>query len=569
MSPFDPAWGDDADPPGVAYVDSVWAAAALAVDPAGLGGVAIRAWSGPARDGFLRRLTKLFPTGTPVRKLPLSVTDDRLLGGLDLAATLQAGRPVFASGVLAEAEHGLLVLAMAERLSAGTAARIAAAFDTGAGFAMVALDEGIEADEAPPAAVLERMAFTVNTLPGEAEDWPEPDEIAAARAALPGINVSDAILEQICGVAAALGVGSLRAPLFALRAARALAALRGAEAVAAEDVGIAVRLVLVPRATQMPSAPEERPEEQTQEDQPEPEHQERNEALEDSVAEAEKTLLPPELLAALAAGLGPKRAARGGGKRGATFSLKRGRPAGTRRGAFGGDARLSIIETLRAAAPWQKLRRADGRKISVRAEDFRIKNFKEDASTIAIFAVDASGSSAVNRLSEAKGAIQLLLADCYVRRDQVALLAFRGKTAECLLPPTHALARARRALAALPGGGPTPLATGIDAARVMAEAERRKGHKPLIVLLTDGGANIGRDQKPGRAAAGADARAAGKLCRAGHFAALVVDTAPRPQAFVKQLAADMAAKYLPLPYADAGRLAQAVRAPGGDNGRVA
>jgi magnesium chelatase subunit D len=571
VSPFDPTWEDESDPPAVAYADPIWAAAVLAVDPAGLGGVAIRAWSGPARDGFLHRLTKFFPAGTPVRKLPLSVTDDRLLGGLDLAATLQAGKPVFASGVLAEAEHGVLVLAMAERLTAGTAARIAAASDTGAGFAMVALDEGIEADEAPPAALLERMAFTVNALPGDSEDWPEADEIAAARAALPGITVTNAILEQICGVSAALGVGSMRAPLFTLRAARALAALRGADAVATDDVAIAVRLVLVPRATQMPSAPEEQPEDQTQEDQPEPEpeNQEQDQALEDSVADAEQALLPPELLAALAAGLGPRRTSRGGGKGGATISLKRGRPAGTRRGALGGEARLSIIDTLRAAAPWQALRRAPGRKISVRADDFRIKKFKEDARTIAIFAVDASGSSAVNRLSEAKGAIQLLLADCYVRRDQVALLAFRGKTAECLLPPTHALARAKRALAGLPGGGPTPLATGIDAARAMAEAERRKGHKPLIVLLTDGGANIGRDQKPGRAAAGADALAAGKLCRAGNFAALVVDTAPRPQAFVKQLAADMAAKYLPLPYADAGRLSQAVRAQGGENGRFA
>jgi magnesium chelatase subunit D len=207
--------------------------------------------------------------------------------------------------------------------------------------------------------------------------------------------------------------------------------------------------------------------------------------------------------------------------------------------------------------------------MAIRPEDFRVKKFKEQARTIAIFAVDASGSSAVNRLAEAKGAIQLLLADCYVRRDQVALLAFRGRDAECLLPPTNALARAKRCLAGLPGGGPTPLATGIAAARVLAESERRKGHKPLLVLLTDGGANIARDGKPGRAAAATDALAAGKLCHAANVPALVVDTAPRPSAFVARLAGDMGARYLPLPYADSARLSRAVREEGSKNVRAA
>jgi len=169
-------------------------------------------------------------------------------------------------------------------------------------------------------------------------------------------------------------------------------------------------------------------------------------------------------------------------------------------------------------------------------------------------------------LAEAKGAIQLLLADCYVRRDQVALIAFRGKAAEVLLAPTHALARAKRSLAGLPGGGPTPLAMGIDAARVMAEAERRAGKLPLLVLLTDGGANVSRAGTPGRAAAGADALAAAQGCRALGLSALVVDTAPRPQKFVSALASEMGARYLALPFADAGRLSAAVQAEGGRRG---
>jgi magnesium chelatase subunit D len=566
VSPFDPHWSED--PQGDEFLDAVWAAALLAVDPTGLGGIAVRAWSGPRRDAFVKSACALLADGTPVEKLPVSISDERMLGGLDLTATLRNGKPIMQRGLLSEAAGGVLIVAMAERLTANAAARIAAAVDGPDGFGMLALDEGT-ADEATPPALLERLGFTVNAVPGEDENWPDASRIASARAALPAVTVTGAIIEQICGIAAAFGIDSLRAPLFALRAARVLAALHGRTEVEADDVALAAKLVLVPRATTMPSAPDDQQPEQP-EDLPEPraaENQQSVEAVDDSVAEAEKAVLPPELLAALAAGLGPKRMARGAGKSGAANSMKRGRPAGVRPGRLSGDARLSLIETLRAAAPWQPLRRTAERKIVVRPEDFRLKKFKENARTIAIFAVDASGSSAVNRLAEAKGAIQLLLADCYVRRDQVALLAFRGRAAEMLLPPTHALARAKRGLAGLPGGGPTPLATGIDAARVLAESERRKGHKPLLVLLTDGGANVGRDGKPGRAAAAADAIAAGKLCK--NIASLVVDMAPRPNAFVAKLAADMGAKYLPLPYADSATLSRAVRAEGDKNVRAA
>jgi len=573
MSPFDPEWGED-PPHGAEFFDPVFAAALLAVDPTGLGGFLVRAWSGPARDNFLHNFRSLLSSGTPVKKMPLNISDERMMGGLDLAATLAQGRPVILNGLLSEAAGGFLVLAMAERLTANTAARIAAAVDTGAGFGIIALDEGLEPDEAPPAALQERLAFTVQTLPEDDATWPEPTRIAAARTALPHTTASAAILEQICGVAAALGVATLRAPLFTLRAARALAALHGRMAVEAEDVAIAVRLILVPRATQIPAPDQDQEQQQAEEpqeqEQAETDQKNEPEAVEDSVADAQKAVLPPELLAALAAGLAPRRMARGAGKSGMSSSLKRGRPAGVRPGQFGGHARLSLLETLRAAAPWQPIRRtAGGRKMVIRRDDLRVKKFKEQARTIAIFAVDASGSSAVNRLPEAKGAIQLLLADCYVRRDQVALLAFRGRDAECLLPPTNALARAKRSLAGLPGGGPTPLATGIAAAHALAESERRKGHKPLLVLLTDGGANIGRDGKPGRAAAAADALAAGKLCRAANFSALVVDTAPRPNAFVAKLASDMGARYLPLPYADSARLSRAVREEESKNVRTA
>jgi magnesium chelatase subunit D len=587
MSPFDPDWGEA--PENLPFCDAVMAAALLATDP-GLGGILLRSWSGPARDLWLSHAASLFGA-VPVRKLPLGVSEDRLMGGLDLAATLGTGRPVRMAGILEQAQGGVLVAAMAERLPPGTAARIAAALDAG-GLAVIALDEGA-GEEAVPGALADRLAFTLVPPPIDAP-WPAGAVIEAARARVAGVATPSAAFAQLAALAEMLGVAGLRAAIFAQRAARASAALRGGTEVAEADIALGARLVLAPRATRQPipdSAPQT-PAETPPEQSPKGEA----EALEDRVAEVQSASLPPELLAALAAYAGPRRASRGAGRAGNADSLQRGRPAGSRRGTLTGHARLHLLDTLRAAAPWSRLRDPDfasrlrdpdfasrlrdpdfasrlpppnaaPRRISVRAEDFRIRRFREQPRRLAIFAVDASGSSALNRLAEAKGAIQLLLADCYVRRDEVALIAFRGLGAEVLLPPTHALARARRALAALPGGGPTPLAAGLGAALALAKAEQRGAKQPLLVILTDGGANIAADGSPGRAAAGRDALAAARACGAAGVPALVVDIAPRGQKFVAELATAMQGRYLRLPYADAGRLAQAVQDGGGSLAR--
>ena len=238
-----------------------------------------------------------------------------------------------------------------------------------------------------------------------------------------------------------------------------------------------------------------------------------------------------------------------------------------RRGELRAGAKLNVIETLRAAAPWQPLRRreaaaGDGTqpRILIRKDDFRISRFKQRSETTTIFVVDASGSAALHRLAEAKGAVELLLADCYVRRDQVALIAFRGSAAELLLPPTRSLARAKRSLAGLPGGGGTPLAAGLDAAFALADLIRRKGQTPTVILLTDGRANIARDGGQGRPRAEEDAMNAARQfgrrrCqgRAGRYLAAAGSLG-------EQFAREMGARYLPLPHADATTLSKAVLA---------
>ncbi len=195
----------------------------------------------------------------------------------------------------------------------------------------------------------------------------------------------------------------------------------------------------------------------------------------------------------------------------------------------------------------------------IRPDDIRITRFRQRTETTTIFTVDASSSSALERLAEAKGAVELLLAEAYTRRDKVALVAFRGAGAELVLAPTRSLVRARRGLAALPGGGGTPLAAGIDAAGQLALGVRRGGGTPVVVMLTDGRANVARSGIAGRERAGEDSLKAARLFREADVRAILIDTAQRPQDSARRLAAAMGARYLPLPHADAGAMSAAIR----------
>lgn len=576
--------------------DAARAALLLAIDPVGLGGAVLRAAPGVARDRWLGLLRAALPAGTPQRRLPAGVPDSRLLGGLDLTATLTAGRPVAEKGVLAEADGGVVIAAMAERMEVSTAAKLAAVLDRQevavqrdglsltlpARIGVVALDEGVSPEEVPPPALVERLAFQLrlDELPREGlAEWSPaaPGTVAEARERLAGIEVPDTLLEALCGAAQAFGIDTLRAPLLALRAARAAAALAGRGTVQQEDAALGARLVFGPRATRLPpeQPPEDPPPPEPPPDEPPPEEQDKAEEqkpepdsqeLQEMLLAATTAVMPAGVLAALGAQArdAARRSAGAQGREGRKrLSAQRGRPIGTRPGQLRDGARLSLVETLRAAAPWQPLRHRErgsrpGPRILVKRDDVRLKRFQQHTETTAIFVVDASGSSALHRLAEAKGAVELLLADCYVRRDRVAVIAFRGKVAELLLPPTSSLVRAKRSLAGLPGGGATPLASGIDAAMALAEEAQRRGQTPLVVLLTDGRANIARDGTPGRPRAEADALVAATPLRLAGVACLLVDTAPRPQPYAKQLAEQMGARYLALPSADSSRLSAAV-----------
>jgi magnesium chelatase subunit D len=568
--------------------DAVLAAAILSVEPHLVGGVALRAAPGLWRDRWLALLRSLLPASQPIRRLPLHTSEERLLGGIDLAASLNAGRPIASQGMLSETHSGILIAATAERLDRTTAAHLSATLDCGeltlerdgistrkeARIGVVALDEGIE-DERPPTALLERLAIhlDLNGIAYVADDEPySPCDVIAARQGLSTLTCTEEDIIALCHGAAAFGIAGTRTPLNALRIARISAALGGRSAISATDLAVAGRLVLAPRATMVPAQAEEMPAENAK---PDDQHRdatstdggsgtETTHAAQDVVIEAVKAALPPNILDKIRSDRAQRRSLSGGRAGQQRKSPRRGRPVGVRPGDPRHGARLDLVETMRAAVPWQTLRRRkpEGAKavpIEVRRSDFRVKRFKHRAETMTIFVVDASGSSALHRLGEAKGAIGHLLADCYTRRDHVALIAFRGHEAEIVLPPTRSLTRAKRCLAALPGGGGTPLAAAIEAAAALAEAAERKGQTPIIVFMTDGRANVARDGEPDRKRAEEDSLVAARLSRERAFAALLIDTSPRPRSFAGKLAETLGANYLPLPSADAGTLSTTVR----------
>ena len=637
-------------PPGAQrWHDAVKALWAFALDPVLLGGVWLRAPHGPVRD---RWLAEMAAVGGPGVRIPTHVDDERLMGGLDLSASLRSGSTVAQSGLLSRAHGHWVVLPMAERMRADTLARLVQAQDRGevhalhvgnqaaqsCAFGVVALDESLD-DEPPLASALcDRLSLwldlselawadvghsavgaspwandhdhdnttasasayattsvasmrqahiaTPHSTPplGLSDAPPIPLALLSARERLTHIHLSDDQTQALCHTALALGVGSLRASLAACRLACASAAWHGHTEVSDEDVAWAARMVLAPRATQLPASP---PEDAAEPEPPPPSEAEApppddvpppepppedhsDDAPEDTpappsaqemqelVLAAALASIPPNLLDRMVLGANaPKGARSAGGSGAAQRSRQRGRPLAPRPGSPGHGARLHVLATLRAAAPRQKLRPPPpgGGRIAVRSEDFHIHRFQQKQSSCMIFAVDASGSAALARLAEAKGAVELMLQQSYARRDQVCVIAFRGTKAEVLLPPTRSLVRAKRALGGLPGGGGTPLATALKLCQEQAQSQMRLGVTPLLVVLCDGRANVNLQGLGGRESAMTDALAWAQAWRSLACASVWLDTSTQPDAKAQQLAQAMGARYLPMPHAQAQRMA--------------
>ncbi len=577
----------------------------LAVEPR-LRGIAVGAPAGAGKSSLARGMRDLLCVGersVPFVELPPGIDEAGLLGGLDIEATLRAGRRIARAGVLARADGGMLYADQVNLLPDAIINPLIAAIDTGE----VRLErEGLSiqsparfifigsydpAEGLPRRHLLDRLGLLI-VLPRAMNEQARaevvrrnlgratvqtPDAyvdeldllrglVQAAREQLPLVRIDDAQIEQLVAMAAICGVEGHRADTFAVYAACAAAALGLRDRVEQEDLELAVRLVILPRATRLPSPPE--PPQDEEPPPPSDADNDTSDAPPEPPQDDELTIPPEQVLSALAAELPveleqlPFRALRRGktGSRG-TVAGKRGRhirsiPGDPRRG------RIDVSATLRAAAPFQPLRRTqtdahvESSRVLLRGDDLRIKQYRSKAGALFLFAVDASGSMALHRMRQAKGAVHALLQQAYVHRDRVALLAFRGQGAELLLPPSQSVELARRALDLLPTGGGTPLASALLAAIEVAQQARARGiMQTVLVLLTDGRANVGL--RAGREGVTDELQALGRAVVAAGIQTIVVDTQRTylSRGEARKLAEWLAGEYVYLPNAQGEQIA--------------
>eukprot|EP00803_Ostreobium_quekettii_P005588 evm.model.scf_444.5 EVM.evm.TU.scf_444.5 scf_444:42235-49242(+) len=445
----------------------------------------------------------------PFIQVPLGVTEDRLVGTVDIEESVKSGKTVFQPGLLAEAHRGILYVDEMNLLDDGICNLLLTILSEGVNvvereglstmhpckpllIATYNPEEGILREH-----LLDRIAITLsadiafgleqrleavetavnfqdNPL-GIVEQFKSTNEdmkmqIVLAREFVKDVTIEEEQVRYLVEEAARGMVQGHRSELFAVKVAKAAAALDGREKVEKEDLATAI--------------PQE------------------------FMFDAEGVVLDPTILKF--AQLQQKAQGRSGRAKSVIFSDDRGRYVKPMFPKGGRVTRLAVDATLRAAAPYQKARRERTireekveKKVYVEKGDMRSKRLARKAGALVLFVVDASGSMALNRMSSAKGAAMRLLTESYTSRDQVCLIPFFGDKAEVLLPPSKSISMARRRLDSLPCGGGSPLAHGLSTAVRTAINARQQGSvgRILVVLITDGRANVTLAKSTGEAEA--------------------------------------------------------------------
>ena len=368
-------------------------------------------------------------------------------------------------------------------------------------------------------------------------------KIARALELLPQIQLSDAMLILAAQMVSQALCAGHRAEIYLLEAAKALAALAGRDYVLPKDVEEAAQFVLPhrmrkppepqePEASEQDSSEQDEDEfennddeaqdntednsrednslpppplnndeddgaaddeqdenEQEQKDEQEPQHNNDQLAPEEQIADIDKSFRLPKMLLDLGK---DRNIRRGSGKRSSTRTdLKQGRYVRAELPKAKVED-LAFDATIRAAAPFQKMREDNGCALNIKQEDLRQKVREKRIGNTFLFAVDASGSmGARERMRAVKGAIFYMLQEAYQKRDRVGMIAFRRQKAELLLPITRSVDLAQKCLAELPTGGKTPLADGLAVAlQTLSMLNKHDSElEPILVLVTDGRAN--------------------------------------------------------------------------------
>lgn len=505
-----------------------------------LSGFIVVGGCGVGKSTLLSTLKKI--TDEKIVRIPIGVGEERLVGGVDFESAVR-GEKKESKTLLNDAKDGFLLIEGMAKMTDFTAGYIFSKKDSGAKFRIAASwhpDDGEISphfiDRIDLCAVIEpitdekiRTKIAISNIKNTDDGRTALDRqsVEKAKKTLDSVVMSDEALNRAIELAVEANSDGHRGELALVLAARAYAALSGDEKVSAHHVEKVAPLALVHRQKeqQPPPPPEDNNDDENDSDENQNNDGQNNEQnnsdegnnnndrdsndsdgdsdgnmQREGVGREETIKADAPMSIKKLSFLKDKINRNSLGYRTATKTdTKRGRTIRTVN-VVGKD--ISVPSTLRTAAPWQKSRgRLDGQKIII--DDADIQNRKREAKTAhtMIMVLDISGSMGVQaRIKEAKSACLGLLKDAYTKREEVAVVAFRGESAECVVSPTRAGATVSERLNALPTGGKTPLASGLKETYMLIQKIRQKDATRRItcIIMTDAKANSGADdgEKP-------------------------------------------------------------------------
>jgi magnesium chelatase subunit D len=622
-----------------------------AINP-GIGGVLIRGEKGTAKSTAARALAHLLPermvvdgcifgcdpydtkhlcsdcqkrypdlTAKPAKmrviELPISATEDKVVGSLDIEHALKKGEKKFEPGILAQAHRNILyvdevnllndhivdVLLDAAAMGMNFIEREGVSYSHPSSFILIGTMNPEEGELRPQ--LLDRFGLCVDIegihdadtrvevikrrhlyessseeffVSWESQEQELRQRIVQAQTLLPQITVMDDMLRMIAQICIDMAVDGHRADITMMKTAATIAAYNNRTDVTENDIRDAATLVLSHRMRRRPFSEQqmdnrkvEQSIQKSQKDRQQQDHHHsppETQKPEDTATPDGSTTTVFDEGKPFAVNQQPLATPRrmdsvrreGNGRRSVTEShdgkYVRSRIPET----IGPD--IALDATIRAAAIHQKDQLGE-LAIKIEMSDLREKVRERRMGTTVLFVVDASGSmGAQQRMTAVKGAILSLLIDAYQKRDRVGLVAFRGSGAEVLLSPTSSVELARTSMQSLPVGGKTPLAHGLFTGLEVLKRELMINHHtiPRMILISDGKANVSM----GSGSPLDDAKEVASRIRDAGISSLVIDSEQNFISFglAQSLSAEMGGRYLKLEDLQAEQLAGVVKGIG-------